>query len=291
MKNLWLIQSNGFKDSYLFEIVDTLNRFQIDFKDFGVVNNGITNLTEILESQDVNFITRGGTKFLGILEKLKTLNLDLSYLDNTLSREIITNSNGYIDKLINSVDYDVDKFDQQNYTLLDLPLLNSDANYFDYNDIKDYEFNKETFIKPSRDLKSFNGGVIYAGETIQNYIMRTGYSSPNIETEKIIVSNIKQIHEEYRFFMHADKVLAASRYMVNSKVDPSNIIPQYVYDAALDYSKLYNPAKLYVMDLAITNNGIKIVEYNCWNASGFYHCNIRDLIFQINEIKSIRYGI
>ena len=45
MKNLWLIQSNGFRDSYLFEIAESLKRFNIEFKDFGVVkNNSITNL-------------------------------------------------------------------------------------------------------------------------------------------------------------------------------------------------------------------------------------------------------
>jgi hypothetical protein len=288
MKNRWLLQSNGFKSSYLFEILDTLKRFDIDFKDFGVFTNGISNLSEILDC-DVNetvFITRGGTKFLGILEKLKLKNRDLSYLDDKLPKEIVNNSILYIDKLIKSVDYDVQKFDQQYYSKLDLPLLNSDAKYFEYTKIKNYEFSKETFIKPSRDLKSFNGGVIYAGETIKNYIARTGHSMPSIKDETIVVSNIKEIQEEYRFFIYKDKILAASRYMLNSEVNPSNIVPEFIANCASDYAKLYKPADIFVMDLAVTNEGIKIVEYNCWNASGFYHCNIRDLIFQINEIKT-----
>lgn len=287
MKNLWLIQSNGFKDSYLFEIAESLKIFNIEFKDFGVVKNGITNLTEILKPEytDYNFITRGGTIFLGILEKIRYENKDLSYLDNKLLKEIIDNSNFWIDKLLNSIDYTVQNFDQQNYSKLGLPLLNSDARYFDYSRIKNYEFTKETFIKPSRDLKSFNGGIIYAGETIQNYIARTGYSSPNIKTEKIVVSNIKEIIEEYRFFMHQNKILGCSRYMLNSKVEPSDFVPEELKKCAIEYSKFYNPAELYVMDLAVTPEGIKIVEYNCWNASGFYHSNIRDIIFQVNEIK------
>jgi hypothetical protein len=253
-----------------------------------VFTNGISNLSEILDC-DVNetvFITRGGTKFLGILEKLKLKNRDLSYLDDKLPKEIVNNSILYIDKLIKSVDYDVQKFDQQYYSKLDLPLLNSDAKYFEYTKIKNYEFSKETFIKPSRDLKSFNGGVIYAGETIKNYIARTGHSMPSIKDETIVVSNIKEIQEEYRFFIYKDKILAASRYMLNSEVNPSNIVPEFIANCASDYAKLYNPADIFVMDLAVTNEGIKIVEYNCWNASGFYHCNIRDLIFQINEIKT-----
>lgn len=288
MKNRWLLQSNGFKSSYLFEILDTLKRFDIDFKDFGVFNVGISNLSEILDCDvnETNFITRGGTKFLSILEKLKLKNRDLSYLDNKLPKEIVNNSILYIDKLIKSVDYNVQKFDQKNYSKLDLPLLNSNAKYFDYSKIKNYEFSKETFIKPSRDLKSFNGGVIYAGETIKNYIARTAHSMPSIKDETIVVSDIKEIQEEYRFFIHKDKILAASRYMLNSEVNPSNIVPEFLTDCAKDYAKLYNPADIFVMDLAVTNEGIKIVEYNCWNASGFYHCNIRDLIFQINEIKS-----
>lgn len=287
MKNLWLIQSNGFRDSYLFEIAESLKRFNIEFKDFGVVKNGITNLTEILKPEyaNYNFITRGGTKFLGILEKLRYENKDLSYLDNKLPKEIIDNSDFWIDKLLNSVDYNVQKFDQKNYSKLGLPLLNSNARYINYSRIKNYEFTKETFIKPSRDLKSFNGGIIYAGETIQNYIARTGYSSPNIKSEKIVVSDIKSIQEEYRFFMHENKILGCSRYILNSKVEPSEFVPEEIKKCAIEYSKLYNPAELYVMDLAVTPEGVKIVEYNCWNASGFYHSNIRDIIFQVNEIK------
>jgi hypothetical protein len=109
---------------------------------------------------------------------------------------------------------------------------------------------------------------------------------PSIKDETIVISDIKQIQEEYRFFIHKDKILASSRYMLNSEVNPSNIVPEFLTGCAKDYAKLYNPADIFVMDLAVTNEGIKIVEYNCWNASGFYHCNIRDLIFQINEIKS-----
>ena len=129
------------------------------------------------------------------------------------------------------------------------------------------------------------GGVIYAGETIQNYIARTGYSSPNIKSEKIVVSDIKEIQEEYRFFMHENKILGCSRYMLNSEVNPSDFVPEDIKECAIKYSELYNPSELYVMDLAVTPEGIKIVEYNCWNASGFYHSNIRDIIFQVNEIK------
>ena len=44
------------------------------------------------------------------------------------------------------------------------------------------------------------------------------------------------------------------------------------------------------MDLADTPEGIKIIEYNCWNASGLYKTNIPKIFntvqdFQIDKLK------
>ncbi len=64
-----------------------------------------------------------------------------------------------------------------------------------------------------------------------------------------------------------------------------DFVPNYFKEKAIEYSKLYQPLDLFVMDLAETDSGIKIVEYNCWNASGVYKCNLRDLLFRVNMIK------
>jgi hypothetical protein len=37
------------------------------------------------------------------------------------------------------------------------------------------------------------------------------------------------------------------------------------------------------MDIALTPDGYKIIEYNCWNASGLYHCNGQKVFFAVNE--------
>ena len=86
--------------------------------------------------------------------------------------------------------------------------------------------------------------------------------------------------------MYKDEILACSRYMLNNSVEPDTFVPGYFKEKAIEYSKLYQPADLFVMDLAETDSGIKIVEYNCWNASGVYKCNLRDLLFRVNMIKS-----
>ena len=283
MKNKFILQSSGFKTSYLEEIITTLNRFNIEWNDFGIIPNEniITNLENILEP-DVNLIARGGTKFLGLLEE----NKDLELLNSQLSKEQIELKDLYLKKLISSIDYDVDRFDQEVYSLLDLPLLNSGAEYVKLKSLLYSTMEKEYFVKPSKDLKAFNGGLIYADETLMNYLMRTPHMNiEDIEEQTVILAAVQKIYSEYRFFMYKNEILGSSRYMLNGEVLPDTLVPEYISECAVEYSKLYMPNDLYVIDLCETDNGIKIVEYNCWNASGFYHCDIQNVICQINEIK------
>lgn len=54
-------------------------------------------------------------------------------------------------------------------------------------------------------------------------------------------------------------------------------------DIAKEYAKLYQPHEIFTMDLVETDNGVKIVEYNCWNGSGLYHCDKIKLFKEVND--------
>jgi len=41
---------------------------------------------------------------------------------------------------------------------------------------------------------------------------------------------------------------------------------------------LYNVANAYVMDIALTFDGWKIMEVNCINSAGFYKGNVKEII-------------
>jgi hypothetical protein len=284
MKNKFILQSTGFKTSYLEEVARTLNRLNIEWHDFGVIpsENIITNLENIL-SPNTKFIARGGTKFLSLLET----NKDLELLNPNLTKEQIEIKDLYLKKLINSIDYDVERFDQEYYSKLGLPLLNSDAQYIKLEKLLYYTMENDHFVKPSKDLKAFNGGIIYSDETLMNYLMRTPHMNiDTIKEETVVLAPVQKIYSEYRFFMYKNNILGSSRYMLNGEVIPDVNVPEYMKEAAIEYAKLYIPNDLYVIDLGDTDNGVKIVEYNCWNASGFYHCDIQNIIGQVNDIKS-----
>ena len=284
MKNLkWLLQSNGINFTHYTELFNELKRQNYNVQEFGIITpSNITNLENILDIND-KYIIRGGTRLLTILNRIN----HISECNEFLTSEQNNNSNYYINQLRNGIDYDFTNFDQYYYKDLNLPLLNSTADYIKYADCNTDKFTEDMFIKPSRDLKSFNGGIIEKGQTILEYI-KSGPWQKSFEDEIIIIDSLKHINSEYRFFCIKDKIITGSQYRRNNKSFVSNIIPEYILDAAKEYVKLYNPTDIFVMDLCeLSNARIAIVEYNCWNCSGFYNSDINKIINQISEFKSI----
>jgi len=257
--NNFLVQINGMELKTLTNIFNVFKKLDIKYETFKTISKSNT-ITDIDNNLNHNLITIGGVSFLRMLNQLPQ-------------------------SLKSSVDYDINLFDQNHYKTMDLPLLNNDAQYFSFNEIKDFVFENDMFVKPSKDIKSFNGGTIFVNETLNNYIYRTGGSLSKVENEQILIAPLKKIFYEYRFFIHNDEILGASRYSWNYNYSEDPFVPDYIMDTAKEYAKLYNPTDIFVMDLAETDKGIFIVEYQCWNISAFYSSNLFNLIGRINEIK------
>ena len=278
MKNVWLIQTSGFNGSHIESSMKSLNKLGIEFKDFGILpEKKISNLNNVLED-NTQYIVIGGISMLEILNNSTSLKECSIYLDSDKDKP------EYMDELKRSVDYDVDTFDQNNYKNLQLPLLNIHAEYFLCSDVLDKSFSNDMFIKPSKDLKAFNGGIIPAGSTVSEYI-HSGHWRKGFEEETILIAPTINIFSEYRFFIVDGKVVTGSLYKRGRDVLYSSEIPQYILDKANEYANIYQPSDIFVMDLAETENGIKIIEYNCWNSSGFYNSDLDKLFYTIDEFK------
>ncbi len=181
--------------------------------------------------------------------------------------------------------YDIEKFDQKYYKNLDIPLLNKESEIINLKDNLKRKFEEDVFVKPTSDLKAFVGGVLKAGETIEELIKRSS-RMPHWMEEPTLISKVKDIHSEYRFFVVDNKVVASSRYMLEKSVIPSKDIPEEVMIIAPKYAKLYNPNRVFTMDLALLKNGsIEIVEYNCFNGSGTYDADLDNLVDVLSKIE------
>jgi hypothetical protein len=143
-------------------------------------------------------------------------------------------------------------------------------------------FSKDMFIKPSRDQKAFNPGILEAGTTVESFIKSQHYEEFFLD-EVLIVAPVKEIYSEYRFFVVDGSVITGSMYKMNGKLLIKEDVPPLILDCAKEYAKLYHPDKVFTMDLADTPEGIKIVEYNCWNASGLYATDSQKIFFAVHD--------
>lgn len=269
MSNIkWLVQDTARMYSVIENEFTPLKELGYDIIPFGVIpfTSTITGIDD-LDPNDF-YIIRGGTKIVQMLD---------SGTPDNLSEELTA-------KLRLGISYNQRNFDQAYYSQFDLPLLNSTPEILNLSDSKDLyaSFSVPKFVKPSSDLKAFTAGIMEPGEVlkyfIENHYHRSGYVD-----ETALVHDVVEIDAEYRFICLNGEVISGSQYRRNNSTIYSSEIPQIVLDTADVYSKLYEPSEIYTMDLAETPNGIKIVEYNCWNGSGLYHMDTKKLFSTIQE--------
>lgn len=282
----WLIQRSGFNINNLDLVIESLEYLQLPYDNFGIsrMQSHVQNLENILINPEQKFIIRGGTSLLTVLSKVTNLK-DVNY---KLSEEQISNSNKYIGNLKDGIFYDVQSFDQNFYGKFDLPLLNNEFQSLSVKDNLNTLFMKDMFIKPSRDLKAFDGGILEAGYTIKEFIFSQQHKNFYID-EIAIFAEIKKIYAEYRFFIVNQEVITSSQYKSGGNPFISETVPDNINEAAKEYAKLYQPHDIFTMDLANTPNGIKIVEYNCWNASNLYKTNIPKIFDAVQEFQKFKW--
>lgn len=271
--NMFAIQLS-LKNHQIENYVKSLKKHNLDYTFFSVYsdNDLIDNLPEVY---GVNpFISLASIKGLKISQNLTEKNF------NSLEEFNLFSNN-----FKKSFFYDIEKFDQKYYKNLDIPLLNKESEIINLKNNLKRKFERDVFIKPTSDLKGFVGGILKKGETIEDFI-NGSKRMPNWIEETTLISEVKDIHSEYRFFIVDNEVVGSSRYMLEKSVIPSKDIPEEVNLIAPIYAKLYNPNRVFTMDLALLKNGsIEIVEYNCFNGSGTYDADLDNLVDVLSKFE------
>jgi hypothetical protein len=145
--------------------------------------------------------------------------------------------------------------------------------------------------RPCEDTKLFTGQVF----TKQSWNEMIDYHFKNPETQGTVkitldtpvqISKLKTIYREIRFFIVDKEIITASQYQLNNRLIPQRVDehkePQ-LFEFVNKMVQLYQPAKAFVMDIAMTDEGLKIVELNCFNCSGYYDIDFNKLTFAVNN--------
>lgn len=100
-----------------------------------------------------------------------------------------------------------------------------------------------------------------------------------LDNELIVVSSVKEITSEFRFFIVNNEVVGSSQYLDSGYYFLSNKIPTPATELANFVSTFHwQSDKAYVCDIAMLENCPKIIELNAFSASDFYLCDVVNIL-------------
>jgi hypothetical protein len=142
---------------------------------------------------------------------------------------------------------------------------------------------QEFFIKPNTDTKQFAGCTITPDNFMSWYqnMKRIGY----LETDdfEVLIASPKHTGMEFRIVMVDGKSIECSIYKQYQIVKSERFYDSELFETAEMFAKIHNPADVFVMDIAKTADGLKVIEYNTFNSAGLYDCNVSNIIDTINR--------
>lgn len=138
---------------------------------------------------------------------------------------------------------------------------------------------KDAFLRPNSDMKDFSGSrVDRAGmEKFAKEVIAGEFPFP--PTTEVFLAPLKSIYKEYRVFIVDGKAVASSQYRLRSMLAKRAEVPLPVEYFAEKMASMWSPDIAFVMDIAEDDdNNFHVLELNCFNASGVYLCNVKNIV-------------
>lgn len=143
------------------------------------------------------------------------------------------------------------------------------------------------FIRPSLDLKHFNGQVIDRQECItwlKDAMNCASSGSYQIDQDlQIVLAEPKHIQAEWRWFIVDGKIISGAMYRCRGQLVKYPELDPDVIAEATKLSEGWLPHRNCVMDTALVDNKLYVVEFNCINGSGFYGHDVNAIFKALAE--------
>ena len=169
-------------------------------------------------------------------------------------------------------------------------MLNADARISAFRDVE--PDGDRVFIRPADDNKYFDGCVMdsHAVRAWRDALVRGERAPVRCSSQMdgdtpVVWGPPVVIYKQCRFFIVDGAVVAWSTYrqggnpMSNGDVDPVSL------DHAQTCARIWQPARAFVLDTALTPAGPRIVETNCINSAGFYGADVQRVVMAIESME------
>jgi len=253
----WIIQNNLYSEKGFYKLINALIDNQITFSIVKVIPFVGEIIPDIRIDEKV-FLC-GGTSMC----KLKNEHPNYLYFDKNMRQDI-------------------------HMEMYKHHMLNYDSTICKFKDLEPslYQF----FMRPVLDNKSFTGRVFDREEFSQWRIkiveLEEQTSKATVRPDDLIVcSSVKEIYSEARFFIVNNEIVSCSMYREFGVVKYSYNVDVRYKDFVKQMIDIWVPNEAFVMDIADTNEGLKIVELNAINSAGFYDIDLNAFVYAIEHIS------
>lgn len=146
------------------------------------------------------------------------------------------------------------------------------------------------FFRPNAGNKTFTGNLWTTGSISRELDAIVQMYNAPLDT-MILVSTPKNILDESRFIIGNRKILANSRYQIDGEhKEDLNVHSESIelVNHVLDTSE-WLPDELFVIDIARTPDGPRIIELNSFSCSGWYAVDPESLISKVTDVVTENY--
>lgn len=140
------------------------------------------------------------------------------------------------------------------------------------------------YIRPQKDLKEFEARVKTFGELNEWFDVICAGDFELKASTPILVNEPIRILAEWRCFIVDGEYCSGSQYMKNGVVDITANVPNDVIEFSNELAKIWAPKAVFALDIGMTENGLKAIEINCFNSSGFYASDVGKIVKSVSEL-------
>lgn len=259
MKPIWLLEKNIFDNEQ--PLIDTILRegYQIKY-----VSDDLSGVQELSDKCVIYY----GSLNLAI--KLKQFNLVPGVYGGDVKKYNVSNYRNYFSKF----------------------MLNDQSIYMTFGDLKHFAETKnhwlfnisdKIFVRPDSILKEFSGMVVSKNNFIEAVNLMSFYDDVVTPNLSICISKFKPIESEFRFVVVDGEVISGSMNRFCGKESLSLCESTEVYDFARKMIKIYNPDKVWTLDICKSNNEYKILEIGSFSYAELYANQLEWVVKAVSE--------
>lgn len=185
--------------------------------------------------------------------------------------------------------FDPEKFRVDTWLMNRTDMLNDDAACMPVGKVLEWLSRQpygDWHVRPVEDLKLFAGQVMRTNE-IRDWLDKAVPAIQvddlfNADTE-IAIAPAKTLKAEWRWIVVGGKVVDGSMYRFDGRPRRVHEEDPAVIREAQAFADDWLPHQTCVMDIALVEDGPRVIEFNCFNGSGFYEHDLPKIVRAVTD--------